>query len=106
MKAALFILIALWPSAAGAQTDFSGVKLRVNDTIYVTRASGVEVTVAVACHCDEWGFRLESGLLYAAIGALVDKAHVGRTTVFRGRSVPLTSTGVAPLITSARRAFR
>jgi hypothetical protein len=48
-------------------------------------------------------FRINNGLLWGAVGALIDRAHRGRTTVYKGRSSPGRSARLVPQISSRRK---
>jgi hypothetical protein len=124
------------PTASAQPKDFSLLRVKVGDTIFVTdAATGVEVSgplttlaparlsidgyaftpesaFTIARAGDPiWGgaavgfalgafalypvvpetfvsqggrFRINNGLMWGAIGALIDRAHKGRTTIYRG----------------------
>ena len=159
MRRALAIVIcAAVPVRASAQDDFSRLKAKLGQIVYVTDANtGIEVSGpltslsptelsidgyrfeshsgmkierrgdslwngaaigfglgAVLAFCGVecggqrmWVSRLESGLFWAGIGALIDHEHVGRTTIFDRSSDALgrSSTHLVPVIDAHRKAI-
>ena len=135
---AALVCVVAWPTIAAAQTasDFSHLPVKVGDTIYVTEATGVEVSgpvktltpdaLAVAGYTftpgstsrierpgdplwdgaligwgvgaligatvgaeaclrrAQWHCVAEGGLTYALFGVVIDFAHKGRRTIYKG----------------------
>jgi len=146
------------PTASAQPQDFSLLRVKVGDTIFVTdAATGVAVSgpltalsparlsidgyaftpdsalkieragdpiwggaavgfalgafalypVAPETFVSQGGrFRINNGLMWGAIGALIDRAHKGRTTIYNGRpDSPGRSVRLVPDLGSGRKGF-